>query len=424
MTILRSIFHSVPFRQSKLGGLVSGRLLVCCLLLMAVAFVPGVQTQGATASTPRAERAFAPVVDDSTETGKTDADGEASDSTTADRPPESENLSPGLTVDSRLGEHLLPSYNSDFFYYFMRHGMDLDHSLVGLYADRHSGTQEQEIRLKAFLPVVDRDKVSFFVPVYFDKYQSSPGLPGDGVQNDVYYLFGQAILNYRPTDRFETALIIEHRVRGDQTTFDKLLGNDLGLYVVGSYQLSDDWTIAPAARISRKWEHDGGVNEVLPTAQLFWHPSPKLKTTIGVPGILGIDWAAPAGVDLSVNAMMDLGSIEVIAAMRKRWTPQFETTIRYLREGYSNLNLPERTFAQNPAVPENRTTYDNATQLRDKVQLELGWNATQNSQIQLVGGYAYNGDVELQHDDSEVATLDGTGDGAYFGVNVTSRLFN
>jgi hypothetical protein len=411
------------------------RLLASLLLLVGLSVAtaaPGHAASTAVPSVPVTSVPATPVLATSVPAAladSIDADGSDIAPTVAPEEPD-QGPGPGLKASSRLGQHLLPSYNSDFFYYFMRHGMDLDHSLVGFYADRHAKTQEQEIRLKAFLPLVNRDKVSFFVPVYFDKYQSSPDLPGDTVENDVYYLFGQAILEYRPTNRFETSFIVEHRVRGDQTTFDQLVGNDLGLYVLGSYQLSENWTIAPAARISRKWEHDGGVTELLPTAQLYWHPNPDLKTTIGVPGLLGVDWAGPAGVDLSVNVMMDLGSIEAIAAVRKRWSPQFETTIRYLREGYSNLHLPERGISQSaarsdgPAVPANRTTYTNATQLRDKIQLELGWNATQDSQIQLVGGYAYNDGVELSHDDTDVATLDGTGDGAYFGVNLTSRLFH
>lgn len=309
-----------------------------------------------------------------------------------------------------------PTYNSDYSYYMLRNDLTLDHSLIGLNVTRDS-KDFTDFRGKAFMPLVDTEKFDFALPVYMYRDTLTADDSKATYDKQIFNFFWQSLFQYYPTDDLTCVFITESRTKGTSDSFTQSPGNEIGGLLLVKYRITNSLYLAPLGRVQYYWYDDREELKPVGGGQLIWVPSSDFKAMVGVPGLLGIEWAMPYDFDLMVNVMLQDMGVPAVVALRKRWTDRFDTIIRYIREGQNGLYVYEESIK----IDDNVTRYNNITYYKDIMQIELGFNTSATSLIQIKGGYYLTEDIELKNDDKKVASLKGAND-FMLGINVMSKF--
>ncbi len=307
---------------------------------------------------------------------------------------------------------LFPTYNSDYSYFFVRRDMRLNELLAGTeVTTSEDGTVD--VRTKAIFPLYDSEKVSFTVPIYYDRY----GFKGDDNGSDlgVNHLFGQTVLTYRPNKKWDILQIFEFRFKGVNDYFFEKEGNFLANFVMARYKLSDQFNLVGGGLIGVGWDQNGkSYTRTRPSFAVQWRPNEHFDLMLGLPGA-ALEWSAPAGFDLTVNTLLEGGDVNVTAALRKKFGDHFDITGRYLREGYSELYTPADAATFLPSETEQITQYPN------KYQLEFTIRPERNTVVQFIGGYGQNRDLKIMTTNGTESSV-GASDGYYFGINLQKTI--
>jgi hypothetical protein len=312
-------------------------------------------------------------------------------------------------------EQYFHTYNSDYQFYFMRNRARINNVLVSASVDQSlAGATDGEI--KAFLPLYYGETFSFILPFYFYRYALAPEqrheLPYDAVQK----LFWQAIFNAELSDSLLLVLITESRHNGTEETQFNRIGTDLGEFVLLSWDVFDELTIAPGGRVKVQWQGKGRREvEIRPAGHVIYRPRPDLSLVTGVPSLFGLEWAGP-GIDVATHVTLADGNIDAMCAVRVHMTGGFAVTLRFLRGGYEALYVPGFELDRGTGAD----TVNQIAQYEDRAQLELELRLSENNVIQLKAGYGYDEGVRLSNDGTEIAKIDGQ-NALYFGTTFVSE---
>lgn len=327
--------------------------------------------------------------------------------------------SPRLTLEAPMQaraqsfERYFHTYNSDYQYYFMRRQQRLNQALASVSVN-HQASGADDTEIKAFLPIYHGERFSFELPFYFHRFPltqaQQEGLPFNAVHN----FFWQAIFNLELSDSLRLALITESHHKGTESSQASLIGSDVAEFVLLRWQLSPQWTVAPAARAKVYWDSQGKEQlQVLPAGHVIWRPTQDLALMTGLPSLFALEWNGPHRFDLATHVMLGEGegNINVMAAARQGITDRTAVTLRYLRDGFADVYVPEFSYQE----AGQGQVVDEIAQYKHRVQLELELHPTDHTMLQFKGGYGIDDGVTLSRDGKEVTTLDGE-DGFYGGL--------
>ncbi len=313
-------------------------------------------------------------------------------------------------------DYYYPSYNSDYFYYTLRHNYRLDHGLISLNASStDEGTKLNE-KTKLFVPLYDDENFNIVVPVYL--YQTNIKAANSDVEFEkkTLHIFGQVIVNYFSGSKWDFTLIGEGHIRGDESSIGDKAGNDMALFPIIRYKLNEKFQFALQTLFRKSWNKDSTEIGYIPAGQIFFRASDRFRMMIGIPGLLGLEYQAPYRIDIVTNIMMS-EPIHYMAAIRKRFTNWFDATFRFIREGDSRIYFESKTAN----IQNQLESFDNMSFVHNIYQLELGFMPIKETLIQIRGGYLHSMEVTLQDSDKEVTSLSGQ-DEYFVGVNITSKF--
>ena len=308
------------------------------------------------------------------------------------------------------------TYNSDFQYFFMRERMRLNKVLTSFsFNQQESGVSDVEV--KSFLPVYYGDRFAFLTPFYFYRYPLTPAqqeeLPFDAIQN----FFWQFVFTADLSDDLTLLVINENHIVGTEESQLSLIGSDTAQFMLLSWEISPQWTVAPAFRAKMFWDDEREANwEFFPAGHVIWRPRDDLSLMTGVPSLLGVEWAGPWQLDVASHVMLGEGNnINVMTAVRKGLGGGFAATVRGLRDGYEGVYVPRFTRT----VGGQEIEVNRVSQYKNRVQLELEYHPTDTTMLQLKGGYGFDEGVRLKRDETEVDTIAGE-DGFYAGFTLST----
>lgn len=308
---------------------------------------------------------------------------------------------------------LFPTYNSDYSYFFVRQDMRLNELMAGTEVVAFEDGAV-DVRTKSFIPLYDSKKLSYIIPIYYDQYKFKGTT--DAQELNVNHMFGQSVLTYRPTNKWDLLHIIEFRFKGVNDYFFKKEGNFLANFMMARYKLNKKLNIIGGGLIGIGWDQNGeSYTRTRPSFAVHWKPNKYFDLMLGVPGA-AMEWSAPGGVDIVVNALMDGGDVNTTGAIRKHLGQHFDITARYLREGYSELYTPSS------AAPFlNTMNTQQISQYQNKYQLEFTIRPERNTVLQLIGGYGQNRDLNVLNTNNIESKI-ASPDGYYFGVNLQKTI--
>jgi hypothetical protein len=234
----------------------------------------------------------------------------------------------------------------------------------------------------------------------------------------VHNFFWQAIFNVDLSDALTLALITESHHKGTESSQLSLIGSDVAEFVLLRWELSPRWTVAPAFRAKLYWDSQRQERlQVLPAGHVIWRPSPNLALMTGLPSLFALEWNGPHRFDLATHVMLGEGegNINVMAAARQGVTDRTAVTLRYLRDGFADVYVPEFTYREQGQAQ----VIDEIAQYKHRVQLELELHPTDHTMLQFKGGYGLDDGVQLSRKGKGVATLTGE-DGFYGGVTLAT----
>lgn len=314
--------------------------------------------------------------------------------------------------ENTINTRFFPTSNSDFSYYFLRKDMRLSEFLISTeFSSFEDGSTN--FKTKLFLPVHNSKKITYDIPLYLEKYEFRDS--ESDFKKNVYSVFGQSILGFYPSERLNFSHIIEFRFKGDGDNLTQKTGNYLAQFLTARYRLRDKVYLTGGALVGLGWDNQGDSQvDVKPALMLTWKPNPKLSLMVGMPAA-AIEWSMPLGFDFVFHSLLDGGDINITTAVRKNLGSKFDITGRFVREGYSELNVPGNFV--NPFLNDSKT----ASFYYNKMQLELGVRPNRNTVIQLIGGYSMGGDLEIKRAFDKTTTMNGR-DNLYFGLSLNRRF--
>lgn len=315
-------------------------------------------------------------------------------------------------IDSRL----FPTYNGDFNFIFLRKNLRVNEFLFGgQYESYEDGTFQ--FRNKGYIPFIDKKKVSLTFPLHFDRY--------DFVSKDnnnrmpVYSLRIGSILSYTPQKEITLAWIIDHRNMGQSRFLTNKVGNISSHTLLFRYNLKEKLFFHFGAQVSSNWKYESSaMTTVEPYVLLKWIASPNLKIMVGNPGG-GLEWSAPLGFDLTAHVVKDRLKVNIVGSLRKRIGKYFDVTTRYIKEGYSDLNIQyQRFFTESSSPLYSPPGASSLTNHYEKIQFEIGFRPQASTVIQLYGGMKLNNELELHEYGGNLQGIKAT----YFGVNISTSF--
>jgi hypothetical protein len=320
------------------------------------------------------------------------------------------------TSESDLSENTIntrffPTYNSDFSYYFLRKNMRLSEFLIGSEFNAFEDGSSN-FKTKMFLPIFNSTKVTYDVPMYIEKYEFKDS--NSAFRKNVYSVFGQSVLGLHLSDQWKFSHIIEFRFKGDGENLTKSTGNYLAQFITGRYIFNSNLSLTGGVLTGVGWSNKGQSNmDIKPAFMLTWKPNHKLSLMLGAPAT-GVEWSMPLGFDFVFHSLLDGDDINITTALRKNIGNKFDITGRFIREGYSHLNV-QNNFVDVAGNAQTASFYYN------KLQFELGLRPNKNTVIQLLGGYGIGRNLEIE-DESAQKTKMKAADGLYFGISLNRSL--
>ncbi len=313
-------------------------------------------------------------------------------------------------ANAEFYERYFHTYNSDYQYYFMRKRLRLNQVLASASINQQAnGSTDTEF--KAFLPIYYGEDFSFLLPFYFYRFPVSDAQGKDLPFNAVQNFFWQAIFNININDDMTLALITESHHIGTEASQVSLIGNDVAEFVLLNWELTPTLTFAPAARGKIFWDSNREANyAATPAGHFIWRPTESLSLISGLPSLLGVEWDAPHQVDFAAHITLGEGNINAMAALRKGIGQHAAITARVLRDGYDGAYIPE--FKKE--IKEQEVVVNQISQYKNRAQLELELYPSDNSMIQLKGGYGFDEGITLERNNTALQTLAGE-DGFYAG---------
>lgn len=407
-----------------------------------------------------------------------ESNGNAVEAESAGSPEEKRRSTPGV-----FPVHF-PTYNTDYMYFFLRSDRDLSQGLAGIHV-RGGSDSTMDTEIKAFLPLYGNEEGGFVLPIYAWKTSIESDDPIMDFKTDVNRLFWQGIGRLKISEDLEALFIVENRMRGDDASIETILGNDAAALVHLNYKLNENWSLGGMVRTQRMWKEGkyagrinrnlslennpgfeqfamasmlGGKQDIVSEdntipAGMVNYRTDNFQITFGVPGILGVEWALPYNWDFVTHVMVENGDVLPMVALRKRWSSLLSSTLRFRRDGVTDMYTGTRTVpltkeamllnqetgiidAYNEAmesldpvyaqtgyedlfynVDTYRDTYNNITHFQNTLQLELGFHMENGSQLQLIAGYTASEKIKLKQDDHVVYELNGKDEG-FVGLNL------
>jgi hypothetical protein len=315
---------------------------------------------------------------------------------------------------SPIDRYYLPTYNSDFIYFFLRKDSRLKEGLIGYEMDY----QKDKIisKSKLFIPLHNSEKWNYNIPIYFDRFQFKSSQENINYESEMRNLFFQSVLNYYPNEKLTFTSIIEGRTRGNEKSHFEEAGNMIAHFFVVKYRFSEKFSVSPAILAGHQWNEK---NEFVffPSIQLKWNPIPNLAFMTGIPGLLGIEWSAPSNFDFVVHSMLDNGLLTINAALRKRFNKYIDLTLRYNRDGYGNTHVPTSLLT----TQSQTYSYNQSNQVEELTSVELSFRPTAQILFLLRGGYNLSSALQLSNNDDALVKIDG-GSGFYTGFGFYWRF--
>jgi hypothetical protein len=315
-------------------------------------------------------------------------------------------------AENTINTRFFPTYNTDFSYYFLRKNMRLGEFLVGSEFNTFEDGSVN-FRTKVFLPIFDSPKVTYDVPLYIEKYEFKDNK--SDFRKNVYSVFGQSVLGLHLSDKWKVSHIIEFRFKGDGENLTQSTGNYLAQFITSRYTFSPKVSLTGGALMGIGWSNKAQSEiEIKPALMLTWKPNTKLSIMLGIPAV-AVEWSMPLGLDFVFHSLLDGDDVNITAALRKNIGNKFDITGRFIREGYSKLNVPNNFVDASMGNAQTASFYYN------KLQLELGLRANKNTVVQLLGGYSMGRNLEVENEADETSTMKAV-DALYFGISLNRSL--
>lgn len=313
-----------------------------------------------------------------------------------------------------IDKYYLPTYNSDFIYFFLRKNSRLSEGLVGVEVDYQEDNTTTKSKL--FIPLLNKEKWNYVIPVYFDRYQFKSSNEDGGQAFEMRNFFFQSVLNYYPNKKWTFTSIIEGRIRGNEDSHFEERGNMIAHYFVTKYNFSEKFSVLPAFLVGHQW-NDENETVVFPSLEFKWNPNQDLAFIAGVPGFFGLEWSASKNYDLVLHSMLDNGILTVNAALRKRFSDRIDLTFRFNRDGYGNTFVPTSTLTKKDQL----FSYNQVNQMKHAVSAELTFRPTSSLMFQVEGGYNLNSTLQVIGYDDKTINIEGKA-GAFVGVGAYWRF--
>lgn len=315
-------------------------------------------------------------------------------------------------AENTINTRLFPTYNSDFSYYFLRKNMRLSEFLIGNEFNTFEDGSSN-FKTKVFLPIFNSPKVTYDVPLYIEKYEFKDSK--SDFRKNVYNVFGQSVLGLHLSEKWKFSHIIEFRFKGDGENLTLRTGNYLAQFITSRYTFNSKVSITGGVLTGLGWNNKGKSEmDIKPAIMLTLKPTTKLSIMLGMPAT-AIEWSMPLGFDYVFHSLLDGNDINITTALRKNLGNKFDITGRFIREGYSQLNVPNNFVETTMEKTQTASFYYN------KLQLELGVRPTKNTVVQLLGGYSMGRNLEVENEAQKTTTMKAA-DGLYFGVSLNKTL--